>query len=85
MASRNVHTAFCRNSADPWSVTATSRYLVVLILPRNRNGLAQTVRLEHREVNLDETRGLVKMSASWSLLDRNLTVRVWRATRSRTK
>jgi len=27
-----VHIAFCRNSADPWSVTATRRYLVVLIL-----------------------------------------------------
>ena len=79
------------HDSNPWSCLSSVSVLssVDLIIssthPRNLNGRLRTLRLEHRILNRAAESGFVRRSASWSRLDRKLTVNLFLETRSLTK
>lgn len=56
-----------------------------LTRPCNLNSMGRTLRLDWRKANQADDNGLVKMSASWYLLEMNWIRRIFLATISRTK
>lgn len=59
--------------------------MAVLIGPCNRKGSSWTLRLARKKINLAVGRGLVKVSAIWSLEEMNRIDRALAETKSRTK
>ena len=71
-----------------WSLSLSWRGVVEdmsLTCPLKLNGMEITLSLLRRNPNREDERGLVKMSASWSLLEINLMNKSFFATKSRTK
>jgi hypothetical protein len=79
------------HDSNPWSYLSSVSLLssVDLIIsstrPRNLNGRLRTLRLEHIRLNRAAESGFVRRSASWSRLDKKLTVNFFLETRSLTK
>ena len=79
---RNINSWSCLSSV---SVLSSVALIISSTRPRNLDGRSRTWRLEHKKLNRAVESGLVRRSASWSRVDRNLTSNFFLKTRSLTK